>query len=124
MRFLSAVSLTVPVVLASCAEPEYPRRTVAGADAARGLELVRETGCAACHDIPQVRWPKGRSGPPLAGIGTRPLIAGRIPNQPDAMGAFIQDAPSLVPGTAMPAMPLNDRQARDVAAFLYTLDDD
>lgn len=124
MRYLGAVSLTVPFVLAACADPEYPRRTVAGADAGRGLELVRETGCAACHDIPNVRWPKGRSGPSLAGIGTRPLIAGRIPNQPDAMVTFIQDAPSLVAGTAMPAMPLNDRQARDVAAFLYTLDGD
>ena len=39
------------------------------------------------------------------------------------MVRWIRDAPSLSPGTAMPAMPVSDAQARDIAAYLYTLDD-
>ena len=60
----------------------------------------------------------------LAGFGARPFIAGRLPNQPGVLTRWLIDAPSLDPGTAMPPMPLNQAQARDVAAYLYTLDDD
>ena len=124
MRVLGALTLAVPVVLVSCAEPDHPPREIAGADAQRGLELIRQTGCAACHDIPGVRWPKGRSGPALEGLAGRPILAGGLPNQPDVMVAFLRDAPSLVAGTAMPPMPLNEDEARDVAAYLYSLEGD
>jgi mono/diheme cytochrome c family protein len=124
MRVLGALSLAVPVVLVSCAEPDHPPRAIAGADAQRGLELIRQTGCAACHDIAGVRWPKGRSGPALEGLASRPILAGGLPNQPDLMVAFLRDAPSLVPGTAMPPMPLNEEEARDIAAYLYSLEGD
>lgn len=123
MRILAVTPLTLVCALMGCAEPSKPTRTLAGTDPARGLQLIHETGCASCHVIPGVRWPQGRTGNALAGIGARPLIAGRLPNQPDVMVAFVRDAPSLLPDTAMPSMPLTDAQARDVAAYLYTLDD-
>jgi cytochrome c1 len=37
------------------------------------------------------------------------------------LAAFVRDAPSLVPGTAMPAMPLTEAEARDVAAYLMAI---
>ena len=52
------------------------------------------------------------------------MIAGRLPNQPDMMTRFVRDAPSLLPDTGMPAMPLTEAEARDVAAYLYSLDED
>ncbi|MNW10173.1 hypothetical protein D3C71_2073330 [compost metagenome] len=52
------------------------------------------------------------------------MIAGRLPNQPDMMTQFVRDAPSLLPDTGMPAMPLTEAEARDVAAYLYSLDED
>ena len=36
--------------------------------------------------------------------------------------AFVRDAPRLVPGTTMPALPLSERESHDVAAYLYTLE--
>jgi len=111
------------VLLCACAEQGAPPRQLAGADPARGLEVVRRTGCAACHKVPGVAWPRGVVGGSLEGLGARPLIAGRFPNQPRVLAQWIRDAPSLSPATAMPAMPVTDAEARDVAAYLYSLDD-
>ncbi|WP_245942303.1 c-type cytochrome [Sphingomonas gilva] len=93
------------------------------ADAARGKAAIERVGCASCHAIPGVRWPQGTIGPSLDGFAERALIAGRLPNRPDVLAAFVRDAPSLAPGTNMPAMPLNEEESRDVAAYLYTLGD-
>ena len=81
-----------------------------------------QLGCGACHILPGVDWPQGRAGPSLAGFGDRGLIAGRLPNRPDTLARFVRDAPSLVPGTAMPAMPMRDDEAADIAAWLSNLD--
>ena len=43
---------------------------------------------------------------------------------PSSVIRWLIDAPSMDPGTAMPPMPLTQDQARDVAAYLYSLDDD
>ena len=120
-----AVSLALgPLALGGCADKSDLPRQIAQGDASRGLEIVREVGCAACHKIPGVAWPEGRTAGNLAGFGARPLIAGRLPNQPDVLVRWLIDAPSLDPGTGMPPMPLTQAQARDVAAYLYELDDD
>ncbi len=111
------------LVLSACVDKANLPRPMVQADAAEGLAIIEEVGCAACHAIPGVDWPKGRSAGSLAGFGARPMIAGRLPNQPDVLIRWLIDAPSLDPGTAMPPMPLTQDQARDVAAYLYTLDD-
>lgn len=110
--------------LSACVDKADQPRSVAQGDPARGLAVIESVGCAACHKIPGVAWPEGRSGGDLAGFGARPFIAGRLPNQPDVLIRWLIDPPSLDSGTAMPPMPLNQAQARDVAAYLYTLDDD
>lgn len=108
-------------MLCACADKSDPPRALMGADANRGLEVMERTGCAACHNTPGVAWPKGLAGPSLKGFADRPMIAGQFPNRPDRLIAFLKDAPSMAPATAMPAMPLTDAEARDVAAYLYTL---
>lgn len=109
------------LAVAGCADPGPPPRTIAGADPARGLEAMRRVGCGACHVIPGLDWPRGRTGPSLEGFGRGPLIAGRLPNRPEVLTAFLIDAPSLAPGTAMPPMPVTPAEARDMAAYLYGL---
>jgi cytochrome c2 len=89
------------------------------ADAAAGKEAIERTGCASCHTIVGVAWPEGKVGPRLEGLADRAIIAGRIPNTPENMAAFIRDAPALVPDSTMPAMPVSEREARDIAAYLY-----
>ncbi len=89
------------------------------ASAARGLEAIARSGCGACHVIPGLRWPQGASGPSLKGFADQGLIAGRLPNRPDTLAAFVRNAPAVLPGATMPAMPLTEVEARDVAAYLY-----
>ncbi|MDX2333595.1 c-type cytochrome [Brevundimonas vesicularis] len=119
-----AAACALALALCACVDKSDLPRPVVQADAAAGLAVIKEVGCAACHRIPDVAWPEGRSGSNLAGFGARPLIAGRLPNQPDVLIRWLIDAPSMDPGTAMPPMPLTQDQARDVAAYLYTLDED
>ena len=92
-----------------------------GASAAHGLEIIERVGCGSCHTIPGLAWPEGRVGPSLEGFADRGLIAGQLPNRPDVLAAFVRNAPALLPGTTMPAMPLSEGESRDVAAYLYSL---
>ena len=46
------------------------------------------------------------------------LIAGTQPNTPDNLAAFIRDAPAMKPGSAMPAMPVSEAEARAIAHYL------
>lgn len=108
-------------LLAACERDLPPQHRIPGADVARGRALVAEVGCGACHVVPGVAGPAGAVGPPLDDFGRRALIAGIAPNRPDTLVRWLMDPPSLSPGTAMPALGLSEAQARDVAAFLYTL---
>lgn len=78
-------------------------------------------GCAACHDIPGIDGPAGLVGPPLADIGKRIYIAGVIANTPSNMVNWIVDPPAVDPMTAMPVTGISEAEARDVAAYLYSL---
>ena len=107
------------LLTAACKPPPDQRQLMPVADAAHGRAVIERAGCGSCHMIPGVRWPQGKVGPSLHGLAERGLIAGKLPNRPDVLAAYIRDAPALVPGSAMPAMPLSEAEARDVAAFLY-----
>jgi hypothetical protein len=48
-------------------------------------------------------------------------VAGRYPNTPEVLIRFVQDAPSMSPNTAMPAIEMTQAQARDIVAYLYSL---
>lgn len=106
---------------AGCDGAGVQPRPLAGADPGRGRTVIERVGCAACHAIPGVRGPKGRVGPPLEGFADRTLIGGRIPNRPELLALWVRDAPALAPETGMPPMPLTEQEARDAAAYLYTL---
>jgi cytochrome c1 len=119
MRGLAAA--LAGLALAACDGPPDRTPTLRDADAARGRQLVVAHGCAACHRFPDVAWPRGGLGPSLQGFGRQGLIAGRLPNQPGVLMQFIRNAPAELPGTAMPAIPMTDQDARDVAAYLLQL---
>lgn len=114
---LAAVLLS----LGACADKSDAPRPMAGTDASKGLAVIERVGCAACHRIPGVSWPSGAVGGSLDGFAGRSLIAGRFPNQPDTLVRWLRNAPSLSPETGMPPIPITETEARDVAAYLYTL---
>ena len=107
--------------LVACDGPPDRTPTLGDAYAARGRQFVVDKGCVACHAFPDVKWPRGGLGPSLENFGRQGLIAGRLPNQPGILMQFVRNAPALVPGTAMPAITMTDQEARDVTAYLLTL---
>jgi cytochrome c2 len=111
------------------AQTDDSATALAGADAARGRELVDVKGCGLCHRM----------------SGTAPLRASMLPTgvaplQPDEMARALRLAPDLrfardrwrasslvrwlvdpqavKPGTPMPKLGLADDEARAIAAFL------
>ena len=115
--------LPLLLLIGACKPPPDGRQHMPLADPTKGREIIARVGCGSCHAIPGVRWPKGQTGPSLAGFADRSLIAGKLPNQPDVLAHFVRDAPALVPETTMPAMPLSEGEARHVAAYLYAIGD-
>lgn len=101
--------------------PAAPRAMAAPGDAARGRQLVAAYHCGHCHDIPGAAAARGTLGPPLQGIARRSYIAGVVPMRLDTLQRWIVDPASLVPGTPMPALGVSESDARDIVAFLATL---
>jgi cytochrome c2 len=116
-------SLAVALLaLAACEEAEPPPHLrIAGAEAGRGAAVIREHGCGACHVIPGVEGAVSWVGPPLTEWARRGYVAGRLPNAPEHLVAWLRDPQAVSPGSAMPNLGLTEVEARDAAAFLYTL---
>lgn len=111
------------VMLAACHSPAIESDAADPGAITRGKAAAERLGCGACHATPGIDWPKGRVGPALDGFGARAMIAGRLPNEAPLLAQYVRDAPSLVPGSAMPAIPMTDAEARDIAAWLQSLRD-
>lgn len=93
---------------------------ITGGSAARGRALFMEKGCGGCHTLTRVPQAHGLVGPPLDGVGERAMIAGMLANNPDNMERWIAHPQSVIPGNAMPDLPMTAQDSRDLAAFLYT----
>lgn len=78
-------------------------------------------GCGTCHVIPGVRGADGTIGPPLTHLARRTHIAGMLPNRFDNLVRWIQVPQAFRPGTAMPQLPVDLEEARDMAAHLSRL---
>ena len=92
-----------------------------GPDAARGKTALRQYACAGCHEIPGITGPAARVGPPLGGVASRQMLGGVLHNSPDNLVAWIRAPQQFAPLTAMPALGVTERDARDMAAYLATL---
>lgn len=109
------------LLAAACKPPPEQQQSMPGADVEQGRQAIERVGCAACHSIRGIDWPRGKVGPALEGFARRGMIAGRIPNEPELLARFVRDAPAVVPDTTMPPMPLTEEESRDVAAYLYEI---
>ena len=93
---------------------------ITGGDSLRGEAMFIQYGCGSCHALQDVRNATGNVGPPLDGIATRMIIAGKLANNPSNMERWIRDPQHAAPGTAMPDLHVGDKDARDITAFIYT----
>ncbi len=90
-------------------------------DARHGAELIATLGCGGCHGIDGIAGAIGNVGPPLSHVGTRVYLAGVLENTPANMVAWLRHPQRIVPRNAMPDIGLDERDARDIAAYLYEL---
>ncbi|MGI8554201.1 MAG: c-type cytochrome [Dehalococcoidia bacterium] len=120
--FLGA-TLAALILVSACGTSVggVPSPQVAGGDAADGKGDMQRYGCGSCHVIPGVPNAKGYAGPPLNAWARRGTIAGLLSNQPDNLEHWLQDPQSVVPGNVMPNMGVTEQDAKDMAAYLYTL---
>lgn len=116
--------LTCLLALSACKQPPASRYRFEADLRERGQRVIERAGCAACHEIPGIDWPEGRTGPSLNGFDDIGPIAGALPNTPGNLARFVRDAPAAKPGSAMPAMPISTDEADAVAAYLYGIDRD
>lgn len=93
-----------------------------GGDPGEGKAAIRRRACGGCHVIPGVTGARGKVGPPLTGFGGRVYIGGRASNTPANLVAWVQDPHLFDPQSAMPNMGIGEAEARDIAAYLLTLD--
>ena len=91
--------------------------------ASRGLEIYKQSLCVGCHTIDGISF--ATVGPNLSKVATRSTIASGIyPNDPEHLRAWIKNAPSMKPGSLMPAgskdMNLSNPDVEALAAYLET----
>jgi mono/diheme cytochrome c family protein len=101
---------SVPDSLASAADPQ------------RGKSAIQQYACATCHEIPGIVGASAPVGPTLEGIATRQFIAGVLPNTRENMIRWLMKPLEVDPRSAMPDLRLTARDAKDITAYLYTLD--
>ena len=119
-----ALLLLASVLVAGCGDERYHDEAVAnmvGGNPDRGPLLIRSYGCGTCHTISGVAGANGLVGPPLTGIAERAYIAGVLPNAPENMVRWIENPKAVDSLTAMPVLGVSPADARDIAAYLYTL---
>jgi cytochrome c len=117
----ATVGVAAVGLLTTCAA-EWDGVDIEGGDALRGRERIREFDCAACHQIPGIPAARTFVGPPLDGFRRNVYIAGRWPNEPATLIDWLMNPPALAPETAMPNVGLDEREARDIAAYLYSVE--
>jgi cytochrome c len=115
--------LLILCMLGACQrQPAAYEPQARGGDPARGRLALQEYECGVCHAIPGVPDARGQVGPALNEFGKRVYVAGKFPNEPETLIAWIQHAPAMAPETAMPDLGVSATEARDMAAYLYSLE--
>lgn len=110
-------------LLCSCIGGKTARAYIpdTGGNASRGAQVIALKRCGSCHTIPGINGADGLVGPPLVFFSRRTYIAGELPNKPENLIRWVSAPQSVEEHTAMPNLGLTQQQARDVAAYLYTL---
>lgn len=112
------------VLLAACSRNEAEHaatQMTGGGIPERGRAAIEKYGCGSCHTIPGVSGANSVVAPPLDHIASRMYLAGYLQNTPANMMHWIRHPQQHEPKTVMPNMGVTESDARDIAAYLYTL---
>jgi cytochrome c len=103
------------------ARDEALAESITAGNAARGRQAFHRLGCGSCHEIDGDRTTQGHAGPRLEEFALQSYLPGGLANEPAALVRWIRDPRDVAPGTAMPDLGVAEQDARDLAAYLYTL---
>jgi cytochrome c len=92
-----------------------------GGDPEAGRQAIVRHDCHSCHVIPGIEGERDVQGPALDHWASRKSIAQQWPNTPTNLENWIRHSEQLRPGTTMKMMSINEKDARDIAAYLYSL---
>jgi len=120
MKLICLVSVAAVVLNACSDDSKKSSQTFTTGDPQRGKAALEKYGCIACHTIPGIRGPNALIAPPLTGISQRSYLAGMLENTPENLRLWIQHPHKVNPHTAMPEQGVSDRDAADMAAYLYS----
>ena len=91
------------------------------AAAQRGKALFNAGPCVLCHTVRGTD-ARGTVGPDLTHFAKRALIGAAFPQDVATLHAWVTNAPSLKPGTLMPALTqFSGSELQDLVAYLQTL---
>lgn len=102
-------------------EDPGPAVRATGGDPMKGQAAIQRVGCSSCHTIPGIAGANALVGPPLDHLSQRTYIAGRLTNTPNNLIQWLKNPRHVDEKTAMPNLHLSDSEARDIAAYLYTI---
>ena len=121
-RLLPLLVLVIAMTATACSDKvEKEAAAMTGGSVSRGRTAIGKYGCAACHTIPGIDNAVATVGPPLTQIARRQYLGGHLLNTPVNMMKWLQHPQQVDPKNAMPEMGVTDQDARDIAAYLYTL---
>jgi cytochrome c len=123
LAWITAVCLFV-ICLCGCSAGgvDFARgQKMTGGDPEAGKQAIILHDCHSCHAIPGIEGDEHTQGPSLSGWATRKSILKQWPNTPENLENWIRHSEQLRPGTTMKLMSISEKDARDIAAYLYSL---
>jgi cytochrome c2 len=110
------------LILTACGDSAARAAAIAtGGDPLRGRAGIVRYGCGSCHTIAGISSAHGLVGPALTGIRERLYVAGVLRNSPDNLTHWIRNPKEVDSKTGMPVLGLSNRDASDIAAYLYSI---
>jgi cytochrome c len=119
--FLAPCILPLLALTACSRESDDRAAQLTGGSPSHGRVVMVSYGCNTCHTIPGIKGADATVGPPLQQMGNRTYVAGVLTNTPTHLVDWIKNPPAIDEKTAMPNLRVSDADARDMAAYLYTL---
>jgi cytochrome c1 len=118
---IAGVASVIVLYGQDAAQARTTAEQITGGHVDAGETAISRYGCGACHQIPGIPAADGHVGPSLAAIGERAEIAGVLANNPQNLVRWLRHPQQVVPGNGMPDQGVTEREARDIAAYLYTI---
>jgi cytochrome c2 len=93
-----------------------------GGDPQLGRRALALHSCISCHTIPGVPKGDGNSAPSLAHWSKHHEFIGERANTPENLMQWLHNPAHMKPGTKMPNMNVSEKDSRDMAAYLFSIE--